>query len=77
MPYWLLFLDLLITASILLFASPETFSNIAVTAGLSGLIPWQTGIETSIGCFQFILGREIGVALYGNGDQKEALIISG
>jgi hypothetical protein len=76
MPFWLLPLDLLITAPFLLITSPETFANMAVTAGLGGLIPWQAGIETSIGRFQFILGREIGLTLYGNGDQKDAMLIS-
>jgi hypothetical protein len=76
MPFWLLPLDLLITAPVLLIASPQTFANMAVTAGLGGLIPWQAGIETSIGRFQFILGREIGLTLYGNGDQKDAVLIS-
>jgi hypothetical protein len=77
MPFWLLPLDLLITAPVLLIASPETFANMAVTAGLGGLIPWQAGIETSIGRFQFILGREIGLTLYGTGDQKDAVLIGG
>jgi len=30
-----------------------------------GLIPWQTGWQTGIGRFQFILGREVGLSLYG------------
>lgn len=47
----------------------------AVTAGLGGLIPWQAGIETGIGRIQFILGREIGVTLYGRGKEKDALLI--
>jgi hypothetical protein len=74
MPFWLLPLDLLIASPILLF-SPETYSSMAVSAGLGGLIPWQAGIETGIGRFQFILGREIGLTLYGRGDQKDALLI--
>ena len=74
MPFWLLPLDLLITSPILLF-SPETYSSMAVTAGLGGLIPWQAGIETGIGRFQFILGREIGLTLYGRGKQKDAILV--
>jgi hypothetical protein len=34
-------------------------------AGQGGLIPWQTGLVSSIGRFQFILGREIGVTFNG------------
>jgi hypothetical protein len=74
MPFWLLPLDLLITAPILLFA-PDTYAGMAVTAGLGGLIPWQAGIETGIGRIQFILGREIGVTLYGRGKQKDAILL--
>jgi len=74
MPFWLLPLDLLITAPILLFA-PDIYAGMAVTAGLGGLIPWQAGIETGIGRIQFILGREIGLTLYGRGDQKDAILV--
>jgi hypothetical protein len=75
MPFYLLPLDLLITAPVLLIASPDTYASMAVSAGLGGLIPWQAGIETGIGRFQFILGREIGVAFYGRGKIKDALLI--
>lgn len=75
MPFYLLPLDLLITAPILLIASPDTYASMAVTAGLGGLIPWQAGIETSIGRFQFILGREFGVAFYGRGETIDAILV--
>ena len=75
MPFYLIPLDLLITAPILLIASPDTYASMAVSAGLGGLIPWQAGIETAIGRFQFILGREIGIAFYGNGDIPDAVLI--
>lgn len=75
MPFYLLPLDLLITAPILLIVSPDTYASMAVSAGLGGLIPWQAGIETGIGRFQFILGREIGMTLYGRGDNIDALLI--
>jgi len=47
----------------------------AVTAGNGGLIPWQAGIATSFGRFQFILGREVGVSLYGSGSDQDAIIV--
>ncbi|MCK5699937.1 MAG: hypothetical protein KAI29_02240, partial [Cyclobacteriaceae bacterium] len=75
MPFYLIPFDLLITAPILLIVSPETYASMAVSAGLGGLIPWQAGIETGIGRFQFILGREIGVALYGRGRNVDAILI--
>jgi hypothetical protein len=75
MPFWLIPLDLLITAPIMIFAAPEAWTKMAVTAGLGGLIPWQAGIETSLGRFQFILGREIGVTLYGYGKMPDAILV--
>ena len=45
-------------------------------AGLGGVIPWQAGIETGIGRFQFILGREIGLTLYGTGDQSDLVLVA-
>jgi len=35
----------------------------------------STRIETGIGRFQFILGREIGVTLYGIGNRKDVIIV--
>jgi hypothetical protein len=75
MPFYLVPFDLLITAPILVWAAPETFANMAVTAGNGGLIPWQSGIATPIGRFQFMLGREVGVSLYGGGDNKDAILV--
>jgi len=75
MPFYLLPFDLLITAPILVWAAPEAFQTMAVTAGNGGLIPWQAGIATSFGRFQFILGREINVALYGNGKDQDAILV--
>lgn len=75
MPYYLLPFDLLITAPILLWADAQAFTSMAVTAGNGGLIPWQAGIATSFGRFQFILGREVGVSLYGGGDDQDAIIV--
>ena len=76
MPFYILPFDLLITAPILIWAASDVFASMAVTAGNGGLIPWQAGIATSIGRFQFILGREVSVSLYGNGKDQDALIIN-
>lgn len=75
MPFYLLPFDLLITAPILLWAAPDAFASMAVTAGNGGLIPWQAGIATSFGRFQFVLGREISVSLYGNGKDQDAIVV--
>jgi hypothetical protein len=68
MPFWLIPGDLILLSPILLF-SPNTYANMAVQAGNGGLIPWQSGLATPIGRFQFILGREIGVGLFGHLDK--------
>ena len=64
MPYYLIPGDLLFMSPLYL-ASPTTYTNMAVTASNGGLIPWQTGIATPIGRFQFVLGRELGVTFNG------------
>jgi hypothetical protein len=45
--------------------APERYDGIAVVAANGGLLPWQSGLATGIGRFQFVLGREVGVTLYG------------
>jgi hypothetical protein len=64
MPFYLVPGDLLF-ASPLYFVAPDTYSQMAVTASNGGLLGWQTGWSTSIGRFQFVLGRELGVTFYG------------
>ncbi len=71
MPFWLLPGDLLIAGPILLLVSPSTLTRMAVTAGNGGVIPWQSGIATPIGRFQFVLGREVGVSWYGTKSPQE------
>jgi hypothetical protein len=75
MPFWLIPFDLLVAGPILLIASPTTLTNMAVVAGNGGLIPWQTGIATAIGRFQFILGREIGASFYGYGKTDDRILV--
>jgi hypothetical protein len=75
MPFWLIPGDMLLIAPILAIASPEALANVGVQAVNGGLIPWQAGIATPIGRFQFILGREIGVTLYGRGKDRDVLLI--
>jgi len=75
MPFWLFPGDLVLAAPILVWASPKTLQRMAVTAGNGGLIPWQSGISTPVGRFQFVLGREVGVSFYGIRRIRESLII--
>ena len=48
----------------------------AVQSANGGLIPWQTGIASRIGRFQFVLGREIGLSFYGYTSDQNILIPS-
>ncbi len=64
MPFYVIPGDLLFLSPLYL-ASPTTYTNMAVTASNGGLIPWQQGLATPIGRFQFVLGRELGVTFYG------------
>jgi hypothetical protein len=69
-PFWLIPGDLIIAVPFLLFTSPESLKKMGITAANGGLIPWQTGLETSVGRFQFVLGREVAATFFGywNGD---------
>lgn len=64
MPFYLIPGDLLIMSPLLALA-PAAYQNMAVTAVNGGLIPWQLGWATRFGRFQFVAGREIGIAFYG------------
>ena len=75
LPFWLIPGDMLIAGPVLLLVSPKTLTKMAVSASNGGAISWQSGIATSIGRFQFVLGREVGVSLYGLGTPKDVIII--
>ncbi len=75
LPFWLIPGDLVVLAPVLALIAPEALSTVGIQAVNGGLIPWQSGIATSIGRFQFVLGREIGVTFYGYGENKDALLI--
>lgn len=65
LPFWVIPGDLVLVGPILYLISPQRAQEMGVAAVNGGLIPWQAGWQTSIGRFQFILGREIGLSLYG------------
>lgn len=75
MPFWLIPGDLLLASPLLAF-DPDTYAKMAVVASNGGLIPWQAGIATSLGRFQFVLGREVGVAFYGLLDDDRLVVPS-
>jgi len=64
MPFYLVPGDLLFLSPLYL-ADPIAYQQMAVTAAQGGLIPWQRPWNTSIGRFQFVLGRELGVTWFG------------
>ena len=72
MPFYLIPGDLLIAAPFLMVLSPSSLNKMAAFAANGGLIPWQAGISTSIGRFQFILGREISIQLFGRSKSRDA-----
>jgi len=75
LPFWLIPFDLLLAAPTVGLISMPTFMQMAVAAGSGGAIPWQTGIATPIGRFQFILGREVGVSFFGYGKEETTMLI--
>jgi len=75
MPFYLFPTDLIWLSPLYLF-NETAYTNMAVTAGNGGLIPWQQGIATSIGRFQFVLGREMGATFYGWHETDYLLIAS-
>ena len=44
---------------------PDAMVNMGIVAASGGLIPWQQAFITPVGAFQFLLGREVGVTLFG------------
>ena len=77
LPFWLLPGDLILATPIVGLLSPKTLQKMLVTAGNGGLIPWQSGLATPIGRFQFMAGREIGISLYGLRKTPDALLVPG
>lgn len=64
-PFWLIPGDMIVAAPVLAVAKPLALQKMAVQAANGGLIPWQAVIATRAGHFQFVLGREVGISLYG------------
>jgi hypothetical protein len=74
LPFYVLPGDLLILGPLLFLIDQEALVSVGVSAVNGGLIPWQRGIETSFGRFQFVLGREVAVYLYGRTKTPDALV---
>ena len=74
MPFWLVPGDLAVAAPVLAFTSPAKLQKMLVGAANGGLIPWQAGMATRVGRFQFVLGREVGVSIYRKGSDHPFLL---
>jgi hypothetical protein len=75
MPFYAIPGDLLIAGPFLYIFAPKAFNKMVATAAQGGLIPWQTGLVSSIGRFQFILGREVGLYVYGTLQGADSYIV--
>jgi hypothetical protein len=67
-PFWVVPGDLIAAAPVLAFTAPRKLKKMGMQSANGGLIPWQTGIGTRVGRFQFVLGREIGLSFYRHHD---------
>lgn len=74
-PFFLIPGDVILIGPFLYLFAPKAANKMLATAGNGGLIPWQSGIVTPIGRFQFILGREIAVYFYGSTKTPDSYII--
>lgn len=75
LPFCIIPGDLILAAPILGLLAPAAYKKMALSAVNGGLIPWQSALHTGIGRFQIVLGREIGVSLYGLRTPKDFLIL--
>ena len=73
LPFYVIPGDLLIAGPILFFLDKDALTHMAVTAVNGGLFGAEAGIETSIGRFQLVLGREMAVYFFGRTKEKDAL----
>jgi len=75
-PFYIIPFDLIPAALVLVWASPETLTNMGIVAASGGLLPWHRAFNTPVGAFQFLLGREVGWILFGYvGDRMESVAV--
>ena len=65
LPFWVLPGDMLVLGPVLAIVSPRRLTNVAVAAASGGLIPYERTVDTRVGTFQLIAGREIQATLFG------------
>ncbi|HWP04258.1 MAG TPA: hypothetical protein VNN72_00890 [Polyangiaceae bacterium] len=65
MPFWVLPGDVLVLGPVLALVAPHALSDVGVAAASGGLIPYERTVQTGIGSFQIIAGREVQGTLFG------------
>jgi hypothetical protein len=68
-PYWLIPGDLFLAGPVLLLVDLNLYKSMGIIAANGGLLGLQPILLTSMGTFQFVLGREVNVMLF-NGDDR-------
>jgi hypothetical protein len=77
LPFWLIPGDMLVLAPTLALTSPRTLSSVGVAAASGGLIPYERTLQTDLGTFQIVLGREVQATLFGYlGDANVPLYVA-
>ncbi len=66
-PFYIIPFDLILAAPILVWASPNTLTNMGIWAASGGLLRYERAFNTPIGAFQLLLGREVAATFYGYG----------
>jgi hypothetical protein len=74
MPYFVVPGDLILGLPLVGLIWPKSYESMAIIAANGGIIPWQTVMITSIGKFQFILGREVAATFYGSLGSDNAFV---
>jgi hypothetical protein len=65
MPFYVLPFDLVVLGPVLMLVSPQTLTEVVFAAAGGGIVPVERKWDTSLGTFQFMAGREVGVTLWG------------
>jgi hypothetical protein len=65
MPYYVIPFDLILLAPTLKLVAPTALPSVVFASASGGLLTIQRKLETSIGTFQFMAGREVGLTLWG------------
>jgi len=76
MPYYLIPFDLILVAPVLMLASPPSLQTVVFESAMGGLLGLQRKVETGIGSFQFMAGREIEITLWGYVGQTNQFIVT-